>query len=119
MTKDISNPVETLSLPQRLAAGPVVSKLYKAKQPKFMRRVESMGAHGAALLTCLQVLAGYAVGFTAAGWVSLATPDAALSSLLFPVSAIFGFWALSVMFALNRVAPFIGGFGDSDKTGTA
>ncbi len=65
--------------------------------------------------TCLQVLAGYAVGFTAAGWVSLATPDAALSSILFPVSAIFGFWALSVMFSLNRVAPFIRGFGDSDN----
>jgi hypothetical protein len=115
MTDDVANPVEHLSLPLRLAAGPVVSRLYEAKEPKFMKRVENIGVRGAALLTCCQVLAGYSLAFMVAGCVVFATPDAPLSSILLPLSMIFSFWTISVMLALNKARHTFEGFGDKSK----
>jgi hypothetical protein len=117
MTKDMGNPVETLSLPLRIAAGPVVSKLYTEKDPKFMNRVESIGPRGAALLICRQVLVFYTIAFLVAGYVVRVTADAGLSSVLIPLSLIFAFWAVVVLISANKAAQdFRGCQGDGGDT---
>lgn len=119
MTDDMVNPVETLNLPLRIAAGPVVSRLYNAKDPKFMYRMEHIGPRGAALFVCRQVLVFYTIACLLAGYVVRATPDAALSSVLFPLSLIFAFWTVAVLFSANKAMQgFRRGGGEGTDTGT-
>jgi hypothetical protein len=62
----------------------------------------------------MQVLTGYALASLVTGYVVLATPDAALSNIFFPLSMIFAFWTAAVMLALNRETQAFKDSGDKD-----
>jgi|HubBroStandDraft_3_1064219.scaffolds.fasta_scaffold15316_1 hypothetical protein len=102
MTGSCPNPVLHLSFMQRLAAGLVISQLYKDQDWRFMTRIERIGPRAAVLLTCSHVLAAYSLALLGAGCLVLVTPNAALSRILLPLACLTSFWTFAVLLSANK-----------------